>query len=139
MQMSHYKNTTFVSVMGNMDLNALSTTFQTFFPVLLLPFILMTLFDVYSRILNLLRIKRFQFTDDFNHSLIEEGQEILAEERERLGRGVTDDDASLKDEREAAATARHTNTRGVQFDARDSDIDSEPVSIIKKIILTILF
>lgn len=95
MQMAHYKNTVFVSVMGDLDISDLGsgivnynigTYFQEFFPVLLLPFILMTLFDVYTRILNLLHIKRFQFTEDFNHTLIEDGQEIMNEERNRITR-----------------------------------------------------
>lgn len=95
MQMAHYPNTEFVAVMGNLDVEGLEYKdtnvghyFQLFFPVLLLPFILMTLFDVYSRIMGLLRIKRFQFTDDFDHSLIADGQEILNEERQRLSRGL---------------------------------------------------
>lgn len=77
MQMSHYTNTAFVSVMGDMDVTAISTTFQTYFPCLLLPIILLTLFDVYTRILNLFHIKRFQFNDDFNHDLIGEGESII--------------------------------------------------------------
>ena len=95
MQMAHYGNTEFVAVMGNLDVEGLEYKdtnvghyFQLFFPVLLLPFILMTLFDVYSRIMGLLHIKRFQFTDDFDHSLIADGQEILNEERQRLSRGL---------------------------------------------------
>eukprot|EP00339_Tiarina_fusa_P023467 CAMPEP_0117004320 /NCGR_PEP_ID=MMETSP0472-20121206/5336_1 /TAXON_ID=693140 ORGANISM="Tiarina fusus, Strain LIS" /NCGR_SAMPLE_ID=MMETSP0472 /ASSEMBLY_ACC=CAM_ASM_000603 /LENGTH=172 /DNA_ID=CAMNT_0004705243 /DNA_START=1254 /DNA_END=1769 /DNA_ORIENTATION=+ len=123
MQMSHYLNTSFVVVMGNLDIKisdsesdngtSASNLFQTFFPVLLLPFIL----------------KRFQFTDDFNHSLIEDGQEILNEERERLCRSTgavsTANEAKLNDERDASASARrNTNSRGVQFNRNDESQES---------------
>jgi hypothetical protein len=116
MQMAHYKNTEFVDVMGALDISALGTYFQTFFPMLLLPFILMTMFDVYSKILNCLHIKRFQFQEDFNHSLIEDGKEIITEERNRIVCGVLQDDEKTNTEREASASARYAvNSRGIQF------------------------
>mmetsp|Transcript_537 Transcript_537/g.1885 ORF Transcript_537/g.1885 Transcript_537/m.1885 type:complete len:734 (+) Transcript_537:130-2331(+) len=90
MQMAHYKNTAFVAVMGTLDIDAIDLQvgeyFQTFFPMLLLPFVFLTLFNVYGRILNLLSIRRFQFDDDFNDSLIEDGREIIEEEREKRQR-----------------------------------------------------
>ena len=132
MQMSHYLNTSFVDVMGTLDIQALGSAvssktvlgdyFQTFFPVLLLPFILMTLFDVYSKILGLLHIKRFQFTEDFNHSLIADGAEILAEERDRITRGVSGDELQ-QEELASAANRRSTNSRGVQFSSIDDDLE----------------
>lgn len=88
MEMSHYTDTEFVTVMGNLDVELESASaneiFQTFFPVLLFPFILLTLFNVYSKILAALHIKRFQFTEEFEDSHIEDGKTILNEERERL-------------------------------------------------------
>lgn len=134
MQMSHYLGTSFVDVMGTLDIQALGDSissvtnfgdyFQTFFPVLLLPFILMTLFDVYSKILNLLHIKRFQFTDDFNHSLIESGAEILSEERDRIARGIGEGDVQMEEERKASASRRSTNSRGILFEGREHVDDS---------------
>ena len=79
MEMSNYENTAFVAVIGELDISNLGDYFQKFFPILLLPFILMTLFNVYSKILSLLRIKRFQFDDDFNDQHIEDGKDILEE------------------------------------------------------------
>ena len=76
MEMAHYKNTAFVVVIGELDSNW-AKYFQEFFPILLLPFILMTLFNVYSKILSLLRIKRFQFDDDFNDELIDDGKGLV--------------------------------------------------------------
>lgn len=115
MQMSHYTNTAFVSVMGDMDVNAISTTFQTFFPVLLLPIILMTLFDIYSKVLNLLRIKRFQFNDDFDHSLIKDGKQLLKEERSKLASPSTYEENHAT-ELKANADARHSvNSPALRF------------------------
>ena len=132
MQMSHYDNTKFVAVMGKLDvdglgINDLGYYFQMYFPVLLLPFILMTLFDVYTKIMTCLHIKRFQFTDDFDHSLISDGQEILREERERRIRVVQGKEeipppSGRSSATERAETAAATslnpqrNTRGIGFD-----------------------
>jgi len=142
MEMSHYTNTQFVAVMGPLDISALGSYFQKLFPILLLPFLLMTLFDVYSRILNCLKIKRFQFTEDFNHSLIEDGKEIVLEERGRLERGIDHSDEKADTEREAAASARYSvNSRGVQFNREqyaapshpDDDLDSVEVPVTQKL------
>jgi hypothetical protein len=65
--------------MGELNLSALGKYFQQFFPILLVPFSLATLFNLYSRILNLLRIKRFQFDEEFlQDSQIEEGSMIMS-------------------------------------------------------------
>lgn len=62
-------------VMGPINLTPLGKYFQLLFPMVLVPFSLATLFNLYSKILSLLHIKRFQFDEDFlqDNSQIQEG------------------------------------------------------------------
>ena len=93
MCMAHYKTTAFVEVMGDFNVSKVFSSaryggdyFQTFFPLLLLPFIVMSMFDVYTRIANLLCRNKFRYDEDFTHDLIDDGKNILEEEKENLTR-----------------------------------------------------
>lgn len=133
MQMAHYKNTAFVAVMGTLDIDAIDLQvgeyFQTFFPMLLLPFVFLTLFNVYGRILNLLSIRRFQFDDDFNDSLIEDGKEIVEEERqkrERMAGGIELAVVGEEDGRASRAARRAAAAAEAGDDSSDDSSDRIP-------------
>lgn len=64
--------------MGSMDiLPFLGEHFYLYFPILIILVCLSSMLNLTTRILKVLRIKRFQFDENFNDSAIEEGSQIL--------------------------------------------------------------
>ena len=64
--------------MGSMDIVPfLGEHFYLYFPLLILLVCIANLLNLTTRILQCLRIKRFQFDENFNDSAIEEGAQIL--------------------------------------------------------------
>lgn len=85
--MIHNPDTAFWKLMGNMAVvPILGGTFNTYVPIMLAVVVLFTLFNLYSRIASLLRIKRFQFSESMNDETVEEGGEILRRERSKRER-----------------------------------------------------
>lgn len=69
--------------MGPIDFSPLGKWFQYFFPLVILPFSLFALFNVYSKIANLLSIKRFHFGEDaLLDETTQQGAEIADLEKE---------------------------------------------------------
>ena len=62
--------------------------FNDFMPVLLAVFCLCTLFNVYGRILRLMGVERFEFSEDFDDETIAEGKMILRKEKRKRGYGT---------------------------------------------------
>jgi hypothetical protein len=88
--MIHNPATAFWKLMGNMAVvPILGGTFNTYVPILLAVVVLFTLFNLYSRMAALLRIKRFQFSENINDEQVEEGSEILRRERNKRERMAT--------------------------------------------------
>merc|ERR1712100_621219 len=82
LNMIRYTSTPFLGVMGNVDLVPFfGNLVPTFYPVLLVPFSLATLFNFYGWILKQLRIQQFEFTDNFTNEQIDEGAKVLCQER----------------------------------------------------------
>ncbi|KRX05262.1 hypothetical protein PPERSA_00563 [Pseudocohnilembus persalinus] len=78
LQMMNIKNTAFNTVMGEMDI---FPQLQYLFPLLLIILSCFNLFDLYRKVLAILGFDQFQFSDDFNHDHIEDGQKIIARAR----------------------------------------------------------
>ena len=65
--------------MGQLNLVPLfGTNFPRFFPIILIILCLLTLFDVYSRLLSSLGLKQFKFSTKFSDEAIFEGKKLLA-------------------------------------------------------------
>mmetsp|Transcript_6882 Transcript_6882/g.17357 ORF Transcript_6882/g.17357 Transcript_6882/m.17357 type:complete len:785 (+) Transcript_6882:126-2480(+) len=80
--------TAFSVVLSSMNIvPVVGNTFNWFFPALLTLLCVSTFFNLGGRVLSLLKIKRFQFTDTFNDTQIEEGRDLLARERRRRTHG----------------------------------------------------
>jgi len=86
--MIHNRETAYFAVMGDGGVIPIfgSYFFQVYFPMFVLIVCLATLFNVYSRILKCLNITRFQFDEDFSHSQIDEGKDIIARVRKQRQR-----------------------------------------------------
>jgi len=78
------EKTSFEEVMGTMDfVPFLGNHFYLYFPLLIILVCAANLFNLSTRILQCLHIKRFQFDENFSDSAIEEGAQILERERAR--------------------------------------------------------
>jgi len=85
--MIHNPDTAFWMLIGNMNVvPILGHGFNLYVPILLPVVIFFTLFNLYSRVASLLRIKRFQFSENINDDQIEEGGELLRRERSQRER-----------------------------------------------------
>lgn len=90
LNMIRYTSTPFLGVMGSVEFVALfGNIIPKFYPVLLVPFSLATLFNLYGWILKQLRIEQFEFTETFTSEWIDEGEKILCYER-RIRSQLTD-------------------------------------------------
>lgn len=64
--------------MGSMDVVPfLGKHFYLYFPIVIILVCVINLLNLTTRVLKLLRIKRFQFDENFNDSAIDEGAQIL--------------------------------------------------------------
>jgi len=66
--------------MGRMDteiLKIFGSAANFFFPIILIFMTLINFFDVYKKILSAFGLKQFEFSEEFNDSLIEEGKFLL--------------------------------------------------------------
>lgn len=78
LQMIKLQNTSFTSVMGEINIvPVFGSDFTMFFPIILVVLCLLILTNFYGKILNCLGLKQFQFTEEFNDDLIEEGKKSL--------------------------------------------------------------
>jgi len=85
--------TAFYNVMGEMKSAPmhLGTDFNKYFPIILVPFCLGTLFNVYSWFILTCCIKKFRklvFDEDLSDTQISQGKEIVSHERELRERGL---------------------------------------------------
>ena len=79
--------TAFSQVMGIIDfVPVFGESFSEFFPLVLLLFCALNLFQIYSRLLNWLGISRFRFSDSFKDDKIQEGKILLQKARVELER-----------------------------------------------------
>ena len=76
------EGSSFERTMGQMPV--LGTTFQIFFPILMIILIFFNAFDVYSRICKKLGLSKFQFETEFDHENIDEGKRVLQKARTDL-------------------------------------------------------
>ena len=89
------EKTQYSSVMGVLNLvPALGTEFSMYFPLLIVPFCLANYLKLYSRLLSLIRLQQFTFTDKFEESKALEGVELLLQgehytERKARGKNIT--------------------------------------------------
>ncbi|KAL4493159.1 hypothetical protein ABPG72_003244 [Tetrahymena utriculariae] len=82
LEMINITDTAFNKVLGNINIvPVLGSDFTNFFPSLLVLFCLFNLFDLYGKVLSLFGLESFQFTDTYNSSLIEEGQDLIKKAR----------------------------------------------------------
>jgi LMBR1-like membrane protein len=83
-----FECTSFSVVLSSMNIvPVVGNTFNWFFPALLVLLCVVTFFNLGGRVLTLLKIKRFQFTDTFNDTQIDEGRDLLVRERRRRTHG----------------------------------------------------
>ena len=81
------KGTAFSQVMGIIDfVPVFGDNFSKFFPLILLLFCALNLFQIYSRLLNWLGISRFRFSNSFKDDKIQEGKILLQKARVELER-----------------------------------------------------
>eukprot|EP01130_Rhizamoeba_saxonica_P014692 TRINITY_DN6433_c0_g1_i1.p1 TRINITY_DN6433_c0_g1~~TRINITY_DN6433_c0_g1_i1.p1 ORF type:complete len:669 (+),score=76.56 TRINITY_DN6433_c0_g1_i1:63-2009(+) len=79
----------FLRVMGPMSVVPfLGNNFQIYFPIAVFLFTFATLFNLGNKVLSLCRVKKFQFSEDYEDGRIDEGRALLSEERERMERGL---------------------------------------------------
>lgn len=79
--------TAFSQVMGIIDfVPVLGESFSEYFPLILLVFCALNLFQIYSRLLNWLGISRFRFSTSFKDDKIQEGKILLQKARVELER-----------------------------------------------------
>lgn len=76
-QMITVQDTSFSRVMGDMSVAPIISDIPTFLPGFLVVLVLFNYFEIYSKILNFLGIKRFQYSDSFTGEDIDKGKEIL--------------------------------------------------------------
>jgi len=80
------EGTAFQGLLGKMDvIPFFGTKFTVYFPVMTTAFCLCTLFNVYGRILRVLQITRFEYSENFEDDLITEGKMLLRKERRKRG------------------------------------------------------
>jgi hypothetical protein len=66
--------------MGNIDIVPIfGSGFTLFFPLVLIIFCLLILFNIHGKLLNFIGLKQFQFTESFADDRIEEGKKLLRE------------------------------------------------------------
>ncbi|EGC32861.1 hypothetical protein DICPUDRAFT_89023 [Dictyostelium purpureum] len=84
-QFIHLSNdTSFARVMGTTNFAPfLGNYFYIYFPVLIVIVCSCTLFNLYSRIMNCLKINRFRFDEEFSHDQIDEGKFLVDMERRK--------------------------------------------------------
>lgn len=64
--------------MGDIDIVPIfGKGFTLFFPLILIIFCFLILFNIHGKILNFIGLKQFQFTDNFVDDRIEEGKKLL--------------------------------------------------------------
>ncbi|KAL6048462.1 LMBR1 domain-containing protein 2, variant 4 [Balamuthia mandrillaris] len=87
LHMIHHTDAAFSRLMGDMAVVPfIGGSFNTYVPIALIFIVLFTLFNLFSRIANLLHVARFQFADSSNQEQIDEGGEILRQERAKRER-----------------------------------------------------
>jgi len=68
----------FVQIMGHMDvIGFIADGFNIYFPIAIVLLCVLTLFNVGTRILNVLGIQQFMVDDDITQELVDEGKEIV--------------------------------------------------------------
>jgi len=73
------KNSAFVSIVGAMDdVPLLGSANTYFFPILLVILIVFNALDLYSKILNSVGLKKFEFADSFDDRRIDQGKELIS-------------------------------------------------------------
>lgn len=66
--------------MGDIDIVPIfGKGFTLFFPLILIILCLLILFNIHGKVLNIIGLKQFQFTDNFADDRIEEGKKLLQE------------------------------------------------------------
>ena len=72
------ENAAFESVMGIINVvPLLGTNYMNLFPIILIVLCLSNIFDIFSKILNVIGIKQFQYTEHFDDETINEGKILL--------------------------------------------------------------
>eukprot|EP01125_Pyxidicula_operculata_P009229 TRINITY_DN3051_c0_g1_i2.p1 TRINITY_DN3051_c0_g1~~TRINITY_DN3051_c0_g1_i2.p1 ORF type:complete len:592 (+),score=104.90 TRINITY_DN3051_c0_g1_i2:15-1790(+) len=67
----------------------LQTTVYNYFPLVLVVFGIIHIFNLHNKLLSLCKIKRFDFSENFNDSQIEEGERIVRREKQARNDGST--------------------------------------------------
>jgi hypothetical protein len=72
------QGTSFAKVLGEMDLlPILGLNFNTYFPIVVSVICFLFLFNVIDRLLSFCNITKFRFEQDFSHTSVEEGRELI--------------------------------------------------------------
>eukprot|EP01016_Furgasonia_blochmanni_P050326 TRINITY_DN7766_c0_g1_i3.p2 TRINITY_DN7766_c0_g1~~TRINITY_DN7766_c0_g1_i3.p2 ORF type:complete len:188 (-),score=52.49 TRINITY_DN7766_c0_g1_i3:221-784(-) len=130
------KITSFNEAFGSLELlPVFGDKFPTFFPLALILLILCNIFDVYGKILNMLGLNQFIFSEKFNDEKIDEGKRLLARARQTKERKMgsiaelktVGQTAKLRDQFETdefqSSPSNSSVSSKARFGARDRRLD----------------
>lgn len=87
--MSVKENTSFKIILGDMDINpAMGNQLKLILPMLLIVVTVFNLFDIYDKILSAIGLPQFQFHEQFNDNIIDEGKKLLYRARVQRERKI---------------------------------------------------